>query len=317
MSALVVRRVAFALFLVFAVSSAAVVLTHLAPGDFATAQFGQGVGPEAMQQARSRYGLDKPLGVQYRDWLIQAIRLDFGRSLVYDRPVAELVPERLANTALLAVSALLLATVLGLPLGIVAATRGGVVSHLIRGVSLLLLSTPPLLTSLFLVLIAAQTGWLPAGGMRSVTPGSASSVTDVLLHMIVPVAALGLPLAAMLERLQARTLAEVLEQPFVLAALARGASRTRVIWRDGLRASLGPVAAMYGLLAASLLSGSFVVEMITAWPGLGRLVLDALMARDVYLVAGGATAGAVFVAVGTLCSDLAVAVADPRTRDRG
>jgi peptide/nickel transport system permease protein len=311
----VVRRVAFALFLVFAVSSAAVVLTHLAPGDFATSQFGPGVRAEALQQARSRYGLDKPVGVQYRDWLVQAVRLDFGRSLVYDRPVAELVPERAANTLLLAASALLLATVLGLPLGVVAATRGGVVSQLIRAVSLLLLSTPPLLTSLFLVLAAAQTGWLPVGGMRSVSPGSASPAADVLLHMVVPVTALGLPLAAMLERLQARTLAEVLEQPFILAALARGASRTRVIWRDGLRVALGPVVAMYGLLAASLLSGSFVVEMITAWPGLGRLVLDALMARDVYLVAGGATAGAVFLALGTLCSDLAVAVADPRTRD--
>ena len=117
----------------------------------------------------------------------------------------------------------------------------------------------------------------------------------------------------MFERLQAQAMGEVIGQPFVLATLARGVPRARVIWRDALKAALRPVASIYGLVVGTLLSGSFAVEIITSWPGLGRLMLDALRARDVYLVAGCAAAGSVFLAAGTLLSDAALAVVDPRT----
>jgi peptide/nickel transport system permease protein len=128
----------------------------------------------------------------------------------------------------------------------------------------------------------------------------------------VPVLALALPIAATFERLQAQALADTVRQPFVLATFARGVSERRVVWRDALKAALGPVAAMYGLVIGSLLSGSFVVEMVTAWPGLGRLMLDALRARDTYLVAGCAAAGTMFLAVGTLVSDAASVLVNPR-----
>jgi peptide/nickel transport system permease protein len=133
--------------------------------------------------------------------------------------------------------------------------------------------------------------------------------------MIVPVLALALPIAATFERLQAQALADTVRQPFVLAAFARGASERRVVWRDALKAALGPVASMYGLVIGSLLSGSFVVEMVTAWPGLGRLMLDALRARDTYLVAGCAAAGTMFLAVGTLVSDAAAVLVNPRVAE--
>ncbi len=128
-----------------------------------------------------------------------------------------------------------------------------------------------------------------------------------------PVVALALPIAAMFERLQAQAMSEVIHQPYVLAALARGVPRGRVIWRDALKAALGPATSVYGLVVGSLLSGSFAVEMVASWPGLGRLMLEALRARDVYLVAGCAAAGSVFLAVGTLLSDVALAFVDPRT----
>jgi len=151
--------------------------------------------------------------------------------------------------------------------------------------------------------------------MRSAFVPEGGETGDLLRHLVVPAAAIGLPLAAMLERLQAQAMTEVVGEPFVLAAFARGAARSRVVWRDALKPALKPVASVYGLMVGSLLSGSFAVEVITAWPGLGQLMLEALRARDIYLVAGCAGAGAIFLAFGTLLSDIALAVVDPRARE--
>ena len=303
------RRLAFALFLVFAVSSASLVLARLAPGDFVAQTNGLDVRPETIAAARARYGLNRSIGDQYRVWIANAARLDFGQSLLFDRPVADLIPERAANTAILALTALLVATLIGLPLGVVTGSRPrGVLTTVVRAASLVLLSMPPLLTSLFLVFAAARTGWLPVGGMTSTTGG------DVLRHLVVPAAALALPLAAMFERLQSQAMSDVVGQPYMLATLARGVPLSRAIWRDALKGALGPVAAVYGLVIGTLLSGSFAVETITAWPGLGQLMLDALRARDVYLVAGCAAAGSVFLAIGTLVSDAMLALVDPRQK---
>jgi peptide/nickel transport system permease protein len=312
----VARRLAFAIFLVFAVASASLLLARLAPGDFAGASFGLGARAETVAQARARLGLDKSIGAQYRDWLAAAVRLDFGRSLQYDRPVRDVIPERAVNTAILSFAALVLATLLGVPLGIVAGSRrGGLIPTAIRAGSLLLVSMPPLLTSLFLVFLSARTGWFPIAGMRSSVVPAGGALLDLLHHLIVPAAAVGLPLAAMLERLQAQAMSEVVGSPFIIATVARGVPATRIVWRDALKASLRPVASVYGLIIGTLLSGSFAVEIITAWPGLGSLMLDALRARDVFLVAGCAGAGALFLAAGTLVSDVALALVDPRARE--
>ena len=309
------RRLAFAAFLVFAVSSASLVLARLAEGDYVTGALGVEARRETMEQARARYGLDKSIGAQYRDWLGRAVRFDFGNSLLYDRPVGELVPERAANTAILAITALTIATLIGLPLGIVAGSRRNLVSSAIRSASLIFLSLPPLLTSLLLVFMSARTGWFPIGGIRSAAVAPGGEAIDFLHHLVVPACALALPLAAVFERLQAQAMGDVIGEPFVLAALSRGVARRRIVWRDGLKAALRPVAAIYGLAIGTLLSGSFAVEVTTSWPGLGNLMLQALRARDVYLVAGCAGAGAVFLACGTLVSDVALAVVDPRARE--
>lgn len=314
MTRYVARRLAFAVFLVVAVSSASLVLTRLAPGDYATGSLGIEARRETIEQARARYGLNKSIAAQYGDWLAHAARFEFGNSLLYDRPVSDLVPERAANTAILAVSGLILATAVGLPLGIISGARPrGVATAAIRTFSLIFLSLPPLLTSIFLVVVAARTGWFPVSGIRSSGQPDGAAL-DLLRHLVVPAAALALPLAALFERLQAQAMRETIDEPFVLAAAARGVPRTRIVWRDALKPSLRPVASVYGLVIGALLSGSFAVEVITSWPGLGSLMLDALRARDVYLVAGCAGAGALFLACGTLVSDLALAAVDPRAR---
>jgi peptide/nickel transport system permease protein len=316
MRSYILRRLAFALFLVVAVSSASLVLTELAPGDYVTGALGMAARPDAIARARERYGLNRSIAEQYRDWVAHAVRFDFGNSLLYDRPVRDLIPERAANTAILSLTALALATLVGLPLGIVSGSRsGGTASQIIRAASVVLLSMPPLLTSLLLVFLAARSGWLPIAGMRSAVVPEGGAILDLIKHLVVPAAAIALPLAAMFERLQAQAMREALTQPFVVATLARGVSWRRVIWRDALKVALRPVAAVYGLVVGTLLSGSFAVEVITAWPGIGRLMLEALSARDVYLVAGCAGAGAVFLACATLVSDLALAFVDPRVRE--
>lgn len=176
---------------------------------------------------------------------------------------------------------------------------------------------PPLIGSLALVLLAARTGWLPVGGMSSSGAGVATWgqwLADLARHMPVPVIALAVPLAASLERLQSQAMESAWRLPFVAASRARGVSTAAAILRHAWPASLRPVLGLYGVMIGSLFSGSFIVEVVTAWPGLGRLMYEALRARDLYLVAGCAASGAVFLAAGTLIADALLAASDPRLR---
>src|SRR5215470_5155732 len=192
------RRLLFAAFLVIAVSSGSLLLTRLAPGDV-TANLGAFARPDEVARTRARFDLDRsPVG-QWAAWAARASRFDFGDSFLYNRPVGGLIRHAAINTAILAVAALTVATLLGIPLGIVTGSRRGVVPGVIRGMSLICLSVPPLLTSLSLVFIASRTRWLPPGGMTSVDAVDvswASWMLDVARHLPLPALALALPLAA-------------------------------------------------------------------------------------------------------------------------
>jgi peptide/nickel transport system permease protein len=312
------RRLAFSLLLVAAVSSAALLLTLAAPGDITSEQVGTGATAQSIQAERARLGLDRAPLEQFAAWLARAARLDFGTSLMYGRPVTGLVAERARNTLLLAVAALVIALLAGVPLGVLSGSRRGWAAGAIRACSLAAVSMPTLVSSLVLVLVAARTGWLPIGGMTSAGAGGGwlAAAGDIAWHMIVPTLAIALPLAATIERLQSEATARTMEERFVMAARARGVPPGRVLWRHVLKPSLRPVAAVAGVVFGNLLSGSFVVEIVTSWPGLGRLMFDALRSRDLYLVAGCAAAGGVFLALGALLSDAALALVDPQLRGR-
>ena len=312
------RRAAFALLLVFVASSAALLITRLAPTECAS---GVALDVEARVACDERHqlGLDQPIVRQYLTWLSRAARLDFGVSFFYSgRSVADLVRGRALNTAVLAFSALLFATAVGIPLGVYTGTRRrGIGVSAVRVLSLLMLSMPPLVASLALVLFAARTRWLPTGGM--VSSGAADMswlqwIGDVALHVPVPALALAIPFTATLERMQSQAMSEAMHAPFVSAARARGVGPVRAALRHAWPLSLRHILGLYGFMIGTLFSGSFVVELITGWPGLGRLMYEALQARDLYLVAGCAATGALFLALGTFISDLLLAVTDPRTR---
>lgn len=307
------RRAASAALLVFLVSSASLVLAHMAPPGDAF-----GTDPVVLAAERHRLGFDRPLPQQYADWLRRSLRFDFGESLRFRRPVAALVRERATNTAVLGVSALFIATVVGIPLGVFTGSRRtGVVSGFASTASITMLSVPPLVTSLVLLVLAARTGWLPAGGVPHISPetGWFETATITARHLVLPASALALPLAATLERLQSRALTEALADPCILAAIARGVPRRLVIWKHALRMALKPVLAVYGIIVGSVLSGSFVVEIVMSWQGLGDLMYQALQARDLYLVAGCAVAGSCCLGGGILLSDIALAAIDPRLEE--
>lgn len=312
----VARRAAGGVVFALVVASLTMLIARLAPGD-STTEEAIGMTPGERAALRAELGLDESLVTQYGHWLQGLTRFDLGQSSMFKRPVADLVGERALNTALLAAAALVVASLLGIPLGRFTGASHGTLARAVQAMSIAVLSIPPLLSALVLVFVAAQTGWFPVGGMTSGGLTGAAWLADLARHLPVPVLALALPLAATLERVQARAMAEAIGRPFVNASRARGLTRDRTFRVHAWPASLAPVLGIYGVLVGALFSGSFVVEIVTSWPGLGRLLFDALRSRDVWLVAGCGAAGAVSLAVGTTLADVLHAALDPRMLDKG
>ena len=301
LAAFVVRRLIAAALFVFIVSTLALLLARLAPGDATAELVLTGADRATIEAARARYGLDRPVTAQLMEWAAGVWRLDLGQSSAYGLPVAPIVAERLLNTAQLAAVALLLATAVGVPLGIVTGSRPG--SRIARSVGVIstaLIACPPIVGVLLLLFLAVSTGLL-------------STAPDAI---VVPSLALALPLAATLERLQAQATSDALAAPD-LAAAARGIPPDRLLWVHAARQSLRPVLGIYGVLLGTVLSGSLAVETISGWPGLGRLTFDALMSRDLFLIAGCAFGGAAMIAAGNAAVDILRAAIDPRVTVRG
>jgi peptide/nickel transport system permease protein len=306
LTAFIIRRTLRALALIVVVASIALVFGRLAPGDHLSAFEAD---PAFAAAERHRLGLDRPLHHQYFAWLAGAVRLDLGESTAFEgRTVMGLVAERAGPTALIGFTALALATLLGVPAGIISGTRRrGALAWSIRAVTIVALSVPPIVLSLSLLLVASRTGWFPTGGFPV-----GDRFGETVRFMVLPVLALALPIGAALERLQSRAIAEALRNPSILAARARGVPSRRLIWRHALRLSLKPVLAVYGITIGALISGSFVVEYVMTWPGLGRLMYEAIITRDTNLVAGCAAASTAFLSFGILISDVLLSMVDPR-----
>jgi peptide/nickel transport system permease protein len=293
----ILRRLFVAFLFALVVASAALVLGRLAPGDATSDMVLSGATADMIAAEKHRLGLDQSVGMQLASWMAGLVQFDLGQSSLFGMPVAGLVADGMRNTAVLAGLALLIATAIGLPLGVYTGTRPrSVIARIVTVLSVALVCCPPIIGTLALLFLGASTGWL------SVNPG----------HLVLPTLALALPLAAMLERLQSQAAAEAFAAPDIVAAAARGVPVRRLIWIHAAKPALRPVLGVAGIVVATLFSGSIAVESITAWPGLGQLTLKALLSRDLYLVAGCALAGASLVAVGNLMADILRATADPR-----
>ena len=313
------RRLLHSFFLLAGVSLLSFLFADLAPGDFfSEMRLDPGMTASTVDALRTRHGLDRPLPARYAAWLASMARGEFGYSLAYNSAVGPLLRQRIPGTLLLTVTATLLAWLLAVPLGVWNATRRGTWSDFLVKVSLsILLSIPELLLAIIFLVVAVETGWLPAGGMHSPGAGSlaaAEQFRDTLRHLAIPVAVLVLGTLPVLQRHVRSAVADCLDSPFALAARAHGIPRRRRLFLHVLPAALNPLVSLFGFSLGTLLSASLLVEVLVGWPGIGPLFLEAIMARDFALVLGVVMSSTTLLIAGNLVADLLLYRADPRIR---
>jgi peptide/nickel transport system permease protein len=315
------RRILHAIVLLFGVSLLSFAFAQLAPGDyFSEMRIDPRIPPDVVEAMRRRAGLDRPFPVRYASWAVAAVKGDFGYSLSSGAPVRSLVKERIGPTLLLTGSATLIAWLLAIPIGIWNATRrGGVADSLARLVMVVLLVVPELVIAIALLAVAARTGWFPAGGMES--PGVAGRppmerLADLARHLVLPVTVLVVGMLPVLVRHVRAAMVEVLESNFALNARAQGIPSRRLLFRHLLPAAVNPLVSLFGLTIGTLLSASLLVEVVMGWPGIGPLLVEAIMARDIAVVVGVILLSAAFLVTGNLISDLLLYRLDPRIRVR-
>jgi peptide/nickel transport system permease protein len=313
------RRVIHGVLLLVGVSVLCFCFSVLAPGSFFDdMKLNPQISPATVAALRAQYAIDQPLPVRYGRWLKSVIRGEWGYSFAYNRPVRSLLLIRARNTLLLTTLATLLAWLIAVPLGIWGAKRRGRWDDRmgLAGTSLLL-SVPELVIALALLYWVVRTHALPVGGMSSVNfdgLGASAKVIDLASHLVIPAATLVLASLPLLIRHIRASMIEVLRAPFVPAARAHGIRSTRLLWRYALPAAANPLSSLLGLSIGGLLSGSLLVEVITGWPGLGPLLLESVMARDVYVVVGAVMASTFFMILGGILADILLVVVDPRVR---
>jgi peptide/nickel transport system permease protein len=313
------RRLLHGMLVLVGASILSFLFLELAPGEFfSDMQLNPQISPQTLAALRSQYGLDRPLPIRYARWLRSAARGDWGYSFAYNLPVSQLIWRRARNTLALTVSAALLAWSIAIPLGIFAAERRhrwG--DRFASAASSALLAIPDLLLALALLVFAIRTHAFPVGGMVSLdyaVSGAGGKIKDVIAHFSLPVAALVLVMLPVLFRHVRAGMLEALALPSIQAARGHGIPRHRILFRYALPAAANPLISLLGLSIASLLSSSLLVEVIMSWPGLGPMLLEAILARDLYLVIGAVMLSTLFLVAGNFIADVLLYWIDPRIR---
>lgn len=318
----VLRRVLIAVPLMLGILTLNFFIIHAAPGDPIDIYENPDMSPEARANVRKAYGLDKPLIVQYFKYLEAVVlRFEFGHSIAKKRPVADEIADALPNTLQLALLALLIEMSIGVTVGIIAAVRQyTVLDNSIRFATLALYSMPSFLLGLVFLYLFAGGVWafMPASGMIDIARHSSMSfpgqVWDRALHLVLPAITLGVGGAASISRYMRGQLLETIRQDYVRTARAKGLRESTVVLRHGVRNALMPIVTILGLNLPVLLSGAVIIENVFAWPGMGRVAVDAAFQRDypVFLAVNVISAG--LVITGSLLADILYAFVDPRVR---
>jgi len=299
-----VRRFILTIPVLLGVATLVFSLIHLVPGDPVQAMLGESASPQDLAELRGRLGLDRPLLSQYAGFMKGVAIGDLGNSLRTNRPVLSEIGQRLPATFELAFASMTVAILLALPLGIVAAVNAGtVLDHAATTFALIGISMPNFwLGPLLAIVFSISFGWLPVSGRGT------------LAHLVLPAITLGAPLAAVLTRMTRASLIEELRELYVLAAMARGVSRTRAVLRHAFRNSLIPIVTTLGLQFGMVLTGAVVTETIFAWPGVGRFLIQSITARDYPAVQGCILFIAVIYVSMNLLVDVTYGFLDPRIR---
>lgn len=298
------RRLLLTIPVLLGVATLVFALIHLVPGDPARSMLGEGATEEEISRLQEALGLNRSLPVQYAAFLAGAARGDLGRSFRYGTPVTHEIRDKLLRTIQLALAAMAVAILFAIPLGIVAAVfQGTAIDHAAMTLALVGISMPNFwLGPLLAILFAVHLGWLPVAG------------TGTLAHLVLPAVTLGAALSAILARMTRASLLEELRELYVLAARARGLSRTRAVLHHAFRNSLIPVVTIIGLQFGAVLTGTIITETIFAWPGVGRLLIQAINFRDYPLVQGCILFISVTYVLMNLLTDLTYGLLDPRIR---
>ena len=314
MAGFVLKRLLLLVPVLLGVTVIVFVVMWLVPGDPATSLLGTFATPENVAKVRAELGLNQPMPVRYAIWLANVLHGNLGQSYILHRPVADELMDRLPPTLLLAGAALVLCSIAGILLGIVAAVRqNGWEDRVITVAVLLGVSTPSFWLGMLLILwFAVDLAWLPAGGMQEMFgPGGA---TEIAQHLILPALALAAVPAAVLVRLTRTAMLEVMRQDYVRTARAKGVREGRVILRHAFLNALVNVIPIIGIEAGYVLGGAVYIESVFQWPGIGQMLVSAISTRDIILVQGGVLVVAAAYVVINLLTDLAQGLLDPRIR---
>ncbi|MCX5668321.1 MAG: ABC transporter permease [Candidatus Omnitrophica bacterium] len=292
---------------------------HLAPGKPTDLQTSMNpkVSYEAKQRLEKLYGLDKPIHIQYVEWVKRFVKFDFGRSYLDDRPVSEKIAERIPITILINFSAILLTIGLGIPLGITGAVKRGKLPDKLTTIFVFIgFSTPEFWLALLLMnLFCINLGWLPVSGIASLDFESfnvAGKILDMAKHLILPIAISTFGSLAIISRYMRTEMVGIMTQDYIRTARAKGLDEKAVIYKHALKNALLPIITILGLSVPGLIGGSVIFESIFAIPGMGRLFYESVMARDYPVIMGVLSIGAILTLLGNFLADIAYSYADPR-----
>jgi dipeptide transport system permease protein len=327
-----VRRLIGSVPVLLGISFLIFMLMHIAPGDPVTLLLGDNATPEDVERTRHEWGLDKPLMVQYWDFITRAVTGDFGRSLKFNEPVIKLIAERLPATLELAFASLIVSILLAVPLGVYSAIKhNSLLDHVGMSVALIGVSLPNFWLGIMLIyFLGGQLNLLPVAGridygieVRTITglylfdslvTGNFAAFWSACKHLLMPAVTLGSALAAIVTRISRSSVLEVMRQDYVTTARAKGLSERTVIWRHILRNALITVVTILGLQLGALLSGSVITETVFSYPGIGDLLIQSISARDYKLTQVLILMFAVVYFVVNLLVDLLYSWIDPRIR---
>ncbi len=317
----VARRIFQALITMVMASALCFFVIQMAPGDFLdTLKENPKISPQRIAELKEQFGLDKSWGEQYVRWLWRIVTQgDFGESFVYNRSVVSLLWERVPATLLLSISSLLFTWAIALPMGIVAAVNRSKLADKILGfLSYVGQALPSLIAGLLLLVFAQNVSPLfPVCDMTSIDHDDLTPIgkfLDIGWHLILPTIALSITGFSGLQRITRGEMLDVLRQDYIQTARAKGLPENQVIYIHALRNAINPLITLLGFEFASLLSGAFITENFFNWPGLGRLVLQAVQAQDLYLIMASLMLGSIMLILGNLIADLMLKAADPRIK---
>ncbi len=312
----IIKRLIQTIPLLFLVSIISFFLIRLCPVDpLGELKLNPSISQETLSLETKRLGLDKPIVVQYALWLKSFLKGDLGICTTGEK-VSDKLKERIPNTLLLTVFVIFFTWTIGLPLGVVAALNWKKpIDRILTLLSSIGMAIPSFFFALLLLMFAVKTGWFPTGGLTSYNYSSMSpfgKIIDILHHLVLPVVVLFTISLSGLQRQMRGNLLDVLESDYVKFARAKGLSETKVIYKHALRNAINPMITLLGFEFASLLSGAALTEYVFQYPGLGRLILEAVMKSDINLVMASLMIGTIMLVLGNLLADILLKLVDPR-----